>query len=131
MKIHLDTNLLILPPNWTLLPPGDHHLLVSAIAYAEFSEGTAHPDPAVAAQASIELAQLRSLYGEGVAFTQREADVYRELCRTLTVAGRAAGGRRRIDLMIAAVAVADNAALATRNVDDFAGLSGVLEVLSL
>jgi predicted nucleic acid-binding protein len=33
--------------------------------------------------------------------------------------------------MIAAVAVADNAALATRNASDFTGLESVLEVLQL
>ena len=70
-------------------------------------------------------------YGEGLPFTQREADVYRELCATVTAAGKTAGGRRRVDLMIAAVAVAHNAALATRNSADFIGLESVLDVLQL
>jgi len=131
MKIHLDTNLLIQQPNWPLLPQGDHRLFVSAIAFAEFSEGASHPDSAIAARARIELAQLRSVYGEGLAFAQREADVYRELCALVTAAGRSAGRRRRVDLMIAAVAVADGAALATRNVEDFGGLSAVLEIVRL
>jgi hypothetical protein len=48
VRIHLDTNLLISKPRWELLPPGDHEFLVSAIAVAEFSEGTAHPDPNIA-----------------------------------------------------------------------------------
>lgn len=131
MRIHLDTNLLIQQPNWAALPQGEHRLFVSAIAFAEFSEGAAHPEPVMAARARIELAQLRSVYGEGLAFAQREADVYRELYALVTAAGRSPVRRRRVDLMIAAVAVADNAALATRNVDDFAGLSGVLEIVPL
>jgi hypothetical protein len=45
VKIHLDTNLLIQRPHWELLPPGRHGLFVSAISFAEFSEGTTHPDP--------------------------------------------------------------------------------------
>lgn len=49
MRIHLDTNLLIQKPQWELLPTGDHEFLVSALAFAEFSEGTAHPDPNIAA----------------------------------------------------------------------------------
>ena len=51
MRIHLDTNLLISKPQWELLPPGDHEYLVSALVFAEFSEGTAHPDPDIAARA--------------------------------------------------------------------------------
>lgn len=131
MNIHLDTNLLIQQPRWELLPPGDHQLFVSAIAFAEFSEGATHPDPTIAARAALDLIQLRNAYGEGLAFTQREADVYRELCAIVVTAGRTPGGRRRVALMIAAVAVADRAALATRNTIDFAGLETVLDVISL
>lgn len=131
MKIHLDTNLLIQRPEWELLPPGRHELFVSAIAFAEFSEGTTHPDPEIAARARVDLVQLRQAYGDGLPFTQREADVYRELCTTIATAGRAVGGRRRIDVMIAAVAVASNAALATRNPADFTGLETLLKVIPL
>ncbi|WP_343601317.1 PIN domain-containing protein [Mycobacterium sp.] len=131
MKIHLDTNLLIQRPRWDLLPPGEHELFVSAIAFAEFSEGTTHPDPQIAARARVDLVQLRQAYGDGLPFTQTEADVYRELCATIAAAGRTAGGWRRVDVMIAALAVADNAALATRNPDDFTGLETVLTVIPL
>lgn len=131
MNIHLDTNLLIQRPRWELLPPGDHQLFVSAIAFAEFSEGTTHSDPAIAANAALDLIKLRNAYGDGLPFAQREADVYRELCATVVKAGRTPGGRRRVDVMIAAVAVANNAALATRNTTDFAGLETVLDVIAL
>lgn len=131
MKIHLDTTLLIQRPRWELLPAGDHRIFVSAISFAEFAEGTSHPDPAIAARAALELIELRDVYGTGVPFGQHEADVYRELCAVLSRSGRAVGGRRRIDVMIAAVAVADNAALATRNSGDFSGLESVLRVLEL
>lgn len=131
MRIHLDTNLLIQQPNWDRLPEGRHQLFVSAIVFAEFSEGTTHPDPSIAARARLDLIQLRAAYGDGLPFRQREADVYRELCATVSAAGKTAGGRRRVDLMIAAVAVADKAALATRNPSDFTGLESVLEVMQL
>ena len=131
MKIHIDTNLLIQKPQWERLPPGDHELFVSAIAFAEFSEGTAHPDPQVALRARLDLIQLRNAYGDGLPFGQPEADVYRELCATVATAGRTPGGRRRVDLMIAAVAVADGAALATRNTSDFDGLETALAVIAL
>jgi predicted nucleic acid-binding protein len=129
VKIHLDTNLLIQTPQWELLPPGSHELFVSAIALAEFSEGTAHPDPQIATRARLDLIRLRHTYGDGLPFNQREADVYRELCTTIATAGRTPGGRRRVDVLIAAVAVADGAALATRNPTDFTGLETVLTTI--
>lgn len=131
MRIHLDTNLLIQAPRWELLPDGDHEFLVSAIAFAEFSEGTAHSDPAIAADAAIELIQHRSTYGDGLPFTQREADIYRELCGLVATAGRTPGGKRRVDLMIAAIAIGDGAALATRNTTDFDGLQPLLQTITL
>lgn len=131
MRIHLDTNLLIQTPHWDLLPAGEHEFLVSAIAFAEFSEGAAHPDPAIAADAAIELIQYRSNYGDGLPFSQREADIYRELCSIVASSGRTPGGKRRVDLMIAAIAVGDGAALATRNSSDFEGLEQLLNVITL
>lgn len=131
MRIHLDTNLLITTPQWERLPPGDHEFFVSALAFAEFSEGTAHSDPDIAARARIDLVLHRSTYGEGLPFSQREADVYRELCGIVAGVGRTPGGRRRADLMIAAVAIGDGAALATRNAADFTGLELLLPIVSL
>ena len=131
MRIHLDTNLLIQTPQWELLPSGEHEFLVSAIAFAEFSEGASHPDPAIAADAAIELIRYRSTYGDGLPFTQRDADIYRELCAMVAATGRTAGGKRRVDLMIAAIAIGDGAALATRNTTDFEGLESLLNVITL
>lgn len=131
MRIHLDTNLLIQTPHWELLPPGDHEFLVSALAFAEFSEGTAHPDPTIAADAGIQLSQHLSTYGAGLPFAQREADIYRELCTLVATTGRTPGSKRRVDLMIAAIAIGDGAALATRNTADFEGLQPLLNVITL
>lgn len=50
----------------------------------------------------------------------READVHRELRTTIAAVGRPAGGRRRIDVMIAAVAGAEG--VADRSVEE-AGLA--------
>ena len=131
MRVHLDTNLLIQTPRWDLLPVGDHEFLVSAIAFAEFSEGAAHADPSIAAEADIELVRHRSVYGEGLPSTQREADIYRELCALVASTGRTPGGKRRVDLMIAAIAIGDGALLATRNTADFEGVETLLDVIAL
>ena len=45
--------------------------------------------------------------------------------------GRKARGRRAVDLLIAATAVAVGLPLYTRNPDDFAGLSDMLEIVSV
>lgn len=131
MRVHLDTNLLIQTPHWERLPPGDHEFLVSALAFAEFSEGTAHPDPTIAADAGIELSRHQSTYGTGLPFTQREADIYRELCTLVATTGGTPGSKRRVDLMIAAIAIGDGAALATRNTADFEGLQPLLDIITL
>lgn len=131
MRIHLDTSLLISKPRWELLPPGDRQYLVSALVFGEFSAGTAHPDPDIAARTRIDLTQHRTTYGGGLPFNQREADIYRELCFIVATAGRSPRGERRVDLMIAAVAIGDGAVLATRNTADFDGLQPLLHVITL
>jgi predicted nucleic acid-binding protein len=131
VKIHLDTNLLIQEPRWELLPAGDHRLFVSAIVFAEFSEGTTHAVTEIADRARLDLVRFRKTYGTGLPFGQTEADVYRELCGVVTAGGRSPGAHRRVDLMIAAVAVSNGAALASRNIADFAGLETVLQIVEL
>jgi len=49
----------------------------------------------------------------------------------VTATGRKARGRRAIDLLIAATALATGLPLYTRNPDDFAGLSGMIEIVSV
>jgi predicted nucleic acid-binding protein len=53
------------------------------------------------------------------------------LCGIVARGGRTPGGRRRIDLMIAAVAIGDSAALATRNTSDFTGLDTLIHIITL
>ena len=82
----------------------------------------------LAADAAIEIIQYRSTYADGLPFTQREANIYREL---YAATGRTPGGKRRADLMIAAIAIGDGAALATCNTTDFEGLEPLLNVVAL
>lgn len=131
MRIHLDTNLLVQEPNWDLLPSGNHELFVSAISYAEFTEGIFNSDPEIATAASMGLIDIKAAYGDGLPFGSREAEVYREVCATLVRYGRSVNRSRRMDMMIASIAVSNGAALATRNATDFAGLEEILKVIEL
>ncbi len=132
MKILLDTNLLIVTPRFDRLPSGeDHQLYTSALSYAELQEGEFSLNPAVRVQAPLDYARAHQALGEGLPFDDAAAQLYRVVCRAVAEHGRQVNRARRIDLMIAAVALAHDCALATRNVADFAGLGSILPILDL
>ncbi|MDR0283786.1 MAG: VapC toxin family PIN domain ribonuclease [Propionibacteriaceae bacterium] len=132
MRILFDTNLLIAEPDWSRLPPGDEpQFYASALAYAELQEGEFSPDPEVRLRAPLDYLRATALFGEGLPFDDLAAALYRVVCRAVAESGRQVGRARRIDLMIAATALANDCALATRNGADFAGLQSVLTVIEL
>ena len=132
MRIMLDTNLLITPPDLSRLPASEEHeLMTSAIAYAELQEGEFASDPLVRLQAPLDYLRATALFGEGLPFDDLAANVYRAVCRAVVEAGRQVGRARRIDLMIAAIAIANDCALATRNPADFDGLQPLMQIIEL
>jgi predicted nucleic acid-binding protein len=131
MRVLLDTNLLILDPRLDLLPPGEHVLVTAALCYAELQEGEFSSHAAVRALAPVQYVRAVETFGQGLPFDHRAAILYRAVCRSARDKGRAVGRARRIDLMVAAVALAHDCALATRNQDDFAGLEDILPVIAL
>lgn len=130
MKVLLDTNLLItgLRPEAVARYP-NARFYTSALCYAELSEGEFSSDAKVAMRAGLQLHDVRSLYGRGLPFADRESQVYRTVCQAISSAGGTLNRVRRVDMMIAATAISRDMALGTRNVKDFRVLASVLEVV--
>jgi predicted nucleic acid-binding protein len=102
--------------------------LISAITLAELSYGVALArDPVESARRAQAYARVRTLFTP-LAFGVAEADKYGELTALVAAAGRSPRPRR-LDLMIAAVALANRLPLFTANPDDFAGLEQAVEVV--
>jgi predicted nucleic acid-binding protein len=59
------------------------------------------------------------------------ARAYGRIYAALLAAGRKARGRRALDMLIAAVALANQLTLYTCNSDDFAGLSELIDVVAI
>jgi predicted nucleic acid-binding protein len=104
---------------------------VSAITFAELAAGPhATDDPAERARRQDRLQRAEATF-EPVPFDASAARSYGRVYAATVSAGRKARGRRAVDLLIAATAVARALPVYTRNLSDFAGLEGVLEVVAV
>jgi predicted nucleic acid-binding protein len=132
VRVLLDTNLLIQRPRFEDLPEefADARFVTAAICLAEVQEGEFSTDPAVRVRAPLDYVQAKAALGPGLPFDDQAAAVYRAICAAVDAQGRQVA-RRRVDLMIAATALAHDCALATRNPDDFTGLAPLLEIIVL
>jgi predicted nucleic acid-binding protein len=106
-------------------------IAVSAVTMAELAAGPhATTDAAERARRQDRLQRAEATF-EPLPVDASVARAYGRLYAAVTVAGREARGRRALDLLIAATAVAAGFPLYTRNPDDFAGLSDLLEIVPL
>ena len=106
-------------------------LAVSAITMAELAAGPhATDDRAERARRQERLQRAEATF-EPLPVDAAVARAYGRVYAALRASGRKARGRRAVDLFIAATAVAARLPLYTRNPDDFAGLSDVLEIVSV
>jgi predicted nucleic acid-binding protein len=106
-------------------------LAVSAITMAELAAGPhATTDPAERARRQDRLQRAEATF-EPLPVDAAVARAYGRVYAAVGAAGRKARGRRAVDLFIAATAVATGLPLYTRNPDDFAGLSDLLDVISI
>lgn len=106
-------------------------LAVSAITMAELAAGPhATAAPAERARRQDRLQRAEATF-EPLPVDAAVARAYGRVYAAVAASGRKARGRRAVDLLIAATAVAAGLPLYTRNPDDFAGLSDLLEIVSV
>ncbi len=124
MRTVLDTSVLIGPRPDTL----GNELAVSAITFAELHFGVlvAHDD-AVRAERLRRLAVLEREF-DPLPVDATVAAAYGRIAAETARAGRKPRARS-MDLLIAATAAANHAALATRNAEDFTGLEKFITVV--
>jgi len=109
--------------------PGE--IAVSAITMAELAAGPhATTDPAERARRQDRLQRAEATF-EPLPVDIAVARAYGRVYAAVGATGRKARGWRAADLFIAATAVAAGLPLYTRNPDDFAGLSEILEVVTV
>ena len=106
-------------------------IAVSATTFAELAAGPhATSDPAERARRQDRLQRAEATL-EPIAFDAAVARAYGRVYAAIVQAGRKARGRRAIDLLIAATAVAMELPLYTRNPSDFEGLEQIVEIVSV
>ena len=104
---------------------------ISAITLAELAAGPhATADSAERAKRQDRLHRAEATF-EPLPVDASVARAYGRVYAAVVAAGRKARGRRAVDLLIAATAVAADLPLYTRNPEDFAGLSGLVRIVSI
>jgi predicted nucleic acid-binding protein len=124
----VDTSVLIDPPPESALP---EEASVSAITLAELVAGVhAARDSNERAVRQDRLQRVQATL-EALPFDTDAALAYGRVFAAITGGGRKARGKRAIDLLIAATALSVGLPLYTRNVDDFSGLDGVVDIVEV
>lgn len=106
-------------------------MAIAAVTLAELTAGPlATSDPGERARRQWDL-QHAELIFPCLPFDEAAARAYGQVYAAVVSAGRKARGRRALDLMIAATALAWRLPLYTRNPDDFSDLTEILEVVGV
>ena len=109
--------------------PGE--IAISAVTMAELAAGPhATTDPDEAARRQDRLQRAEAAF-DPLPFDGDAARAYGRIYAAVVDAGRKARGSRSVDLMIAATALASDLPLLTRNLRDFQGLEGLLEIIEV
>lgn len=124
----LDTSVLIDPPLESALP---EEASVAAITLAELVAGVhATRDPNERAARQDRLQRVEATL-EALPFDGDAARAYGRVYAAITIGGRKARGKRAMDLLIAATALSVGLPLYTRNISDFSGLEGVVDIVEV
>jgi len=124
----VDTSVLIDPPAESALP---ELASIAAISLAELVAGVHAarlPNERAARQDRLQRVQATL---EAIPFDVAAAQAYGRVFAAIMSGGRKARGKRAIDLLIAATALSVGLPLYTRNVDDFSGLEGVVDIVEV
>ena len=106
-------------------------LAISAVTLAELAAGPhAATDPEERARRQDRLQRAEAAF-EPLPVDGAVARAYGRVYAAVAAAGRKARGRRALDLLIAATALAAGLPLYTRNADDFADLDHLVEVVAV
>jgi len=109
--------------------PGE--LAIAAVTLAELAAGPhATDDPAERARRQDRLQRAEATF-DPLPFDTACARAYGHIYAHTRASGRKARGRRAIDLLIAATALADDLPLFTTNPTDFAGLDTLIDVIAV
>ena len=123
----LDTSVVIDPP--PNLADYGSALAISTVTLAELAYGLHVPDPVLAAARQARYARIEELYEE-ILYSASAARIYGALCASVRDAGRSPRPRR-MDLLIASVAVDEGVPLLTRNPTGFAGLHPAARIIAI
>ncbi len=102
---------------------------MSAISLAELSAGTLVSTDAGERAVRQDRLQRIEATTDVIPFDATASRAYGRVVAAVAATGRKARGRRALDLLIAATALAQGLPLYTRNPQDFDGLEGVIEVI--
>jgi predicted nucleic acid-binding protein len=106
-------------------------MAISTVTIAELAAGPHATDDPEERAARIERLQVAEATFDQIPLDPAAARAYGRIYAALLKAGRRARGRRALDMLIAATALANELPLYTCNADDFACLTDLLEVVSL
>jgi len=106
-------------------------LAISAVTMAELAAGPhATDDPVERSRRQDRLQRAEEVF-DPLPVDRDVARAFGRVYASVAAAGRKARGRRALDLLIAATAVAADLPLYTRNPEDFGALGDLLEVVSV
>ena len=106
-------------------------LTISAVTLAELAAGPHATADALERARRQDRLQRTEATLEALPIDAAVARAYGRVYAAVAQAGRKARGRRALDLLVAATALANGLALFTRNPGDFAALDGIVEVVAI